>query len=280
MPTMQAVALGGGSLVNSAICVRPPDSVFDRWATRFELERTDRAHLDPHFDAICGVPGHRAPTPDEVQGPRNLLFKTRATRWASSSEPIARNVRGCRGSGECFTGCRSRAKQSMDVSYVPAALRAGARVFTSSRCSRSGASGASGARASPGRSSRPSRTAPHSAHIRSDRREGGGPGRGLHGDAGAAAAQRRSRESLRAGRAQPTIPSRRGHRRRLPHADACRNSGRPRAISPSRSSTRASSSRRSGRRRRCLRCVSRGSAPTSRRASPRLPQDGRYGTPS
>ena len=48
-----------------------------------------------------------------------------------SSEPIERNVKGCRGSGECFTGCRSRAKQSMDVSYVPAALRAGARVFTS-----------------------------------------------------------------------------------------------------------------------------------------------------
>ena len=32
-----------------------------------------------------------------------------------ASEPISRNVRGCRGSGECFTGCRSRAKQSMDI---------------------------------------------------------------------------------------------------------------------------------------------------------------------
>ena len=57
MPTMQAVALGGGSLVNSAICVRPPDSVFDRWATRYDLDRTDRAHLDPHFDAIADFLG-------------------------------------------------------------------------------------------------------------------------------------------------------------------------------------------------------------------------------
>ena len=31
MPTMQAIALGGGSLVNSAICVRPPAEVFDAW---------------------------------------------------------------------------------------------------------------------------------------------------------------------------------------------------------------------------------------------------------
>lgn len=130
MPTMQAIALGGGSLVNSAICVRPPDSVFDRWATRYDLERTDRAHLDPHFDAISEFLGI-APTPDEVQGRRNLLFRDACDALGVSSEPILRNVRGCRGSGECFTGCRSRAKQSMDVSYVPAALRAGARCLTS-----------------------------------------------------------------------------------------------------------------------------------------------------
>lgn len=130
MPTMQAIALGGGSLVNSAICVRPPDSVFDRWATRFDLERTDRAHLDPHYDAIAEFLGI-APTPDAVQGRRNLLFREACERMGVSSEPIARNVKGCRGSGECFTGCRSRAKQSMDVSYVPAALREGARVLTS-----------------------------------------------------------------------------------------------------------------------------------------------------
>ncbi|MAG34591.1 MAG: choline dehydrogenase [Deltaproteobacteria bacterium] len=130
MPTMQAIALGGGSLVNSAICVRPPDAVFDRWATRFDLERTDRENLDPHYDAICEFLGIAA-TPDAVQGRRNLLFRDACNAMGISSEPIARNVRGCRGSGECFTGCRSRAKQSMDVSYVPAALRAGARVLTS-----------------------------------------------------------------------------------------------------------------------------------------------------
>jgi choline dehydrogenase-like flavoprotein len=130
MPTMQAIALGGGSLVNSAICVRPPDSVFDRWATLFDLERTDRAHLDPHYDAISEFLGI-APTPDAVQGQRNLLFRDACNAMGLSSEPIERNVKGCRGSGECFTGCRSRAKQSMDVSYIPAALRAGARVLTS-----------------------------------------------------------------------------------------------------------------------------------------------------
>ena len=135
MPTMQAIALGGGSLVNSAICVRPPAFVFDEWAARFGLAQTSRADLDPHFDAVEAFLGI-APTPDAVQGRRNLLFREGCERLGLSSESIARNVRGCRGSGECFTGCRARAKQSMDLSYVPAALRAGARVYTSVRAER------------------------------------------------------------------------------------------------------------------------------------------------
>jgi choline dehydrogenase-like flavoprotein len=132
MPTMQAIALGGGSLVNSAICVRPPAFVFEEWAARFALAHTSRADLDPHFDAVEGFLGI-APTPDAVQGRRNLLFREGCAKLGIPSEPIARNVRGCRGSGECFTGCRARAKQSMDISYVPAAIRAGARVYTSLR---------------------------------------------------------------------------------------------------------------------------------------------------
>jgi choline dehydrogenase-like flavoprotein len=130
MPTLQAICLGGGSLVNSAICVRPPDFVFDAWCEGFELARTTGKDLAPHFDAVSSFLGI-APTPDEVQGRRNLLFRDGCRALGIESEPIARNVRGCRGSGECFTGCRTRAKQSMDLSYVPAAIRAGARVLTS-----------------------------------------------------------------------------------------------------------------------------------------------------
>jgi choline dehydrogenase-like flavoprotein len=130
MPTLQAICLGGGSLVNSAICVRPPDFVFDAWCDAFELEHTRGKDMAPHFDAVSEFLGV-APTPEAVQGRRNLVFRDGCDALGIASEPIARNVRGCRGSGECFTGCRSRAKQSMDLSYVPAALRAGARVRTS-----------------------------------------------------------------------------------------------------------------------------------------------------
>ncbi|MDG2305145.1 MAG: GMC family oxidoreductase [Candidatus Binatia bacterium] len=130
LATMQANALGGGSLVNSAICVRAPEFTLDGWCNEFELKNTTRADLDPHYQAVEEFLGV-APTPDEVQGARNLLFRDACNELGYSSEPIARNVQGCRGSGECFTGCRTRAKQSTDISYVPAAIRDGARVFTS-----------------------------------------------------------------------------------------------------------------------------------------------------
>ena len=132
MPTMQAIALGGGSLVNSAICVRAPAATLDAWCDEFGLRRTRRSDLDPHYEAIEAFLGI-APTPDGVQGRRNLLFRDACRALGISSEPIPRNVHACRGSGECFTGCRARAKQSMDISYVPAAVRAGARVLTSAR---------------------------------------------------------------------------------------------------------------------------------------------------
>jgi choline dehydrogenase-like flavoprotein len=135
MPTMQAICLGGGSLVNSAICVRSPERTLAGWCSDYDLEHGSRADLDPHYDAVASFLGI-APTPENVQGPRNLLFKRACDALGYSSEPIARNVRGCRGSGECFTGCRSRAKQSMDLAYVPAAIRAGARVLTSARVER------------------------------------------------------------------------------------------------------------------------------------------------
>jgi len=135
LPTMQAICLGGGSLVNSAICVRAPEFVLERWCSHFELSRTTRKDLDPHYDAVGEYLGI-APTPEDVQGRRNLLFRRGCDALGIESEPISRNVRGCRGSGECFTGCRSRAKQSVDLNYIPDALRGGARVLTSLRAER------------------------------------------------------------------------------------------------------------------------------------------------
>jgi choline dehydrogenase-like flavoprotein len=134
LPTMQAIGLGGGSLVNSAICVRPPAWVFEKWR-QHHGDAPTRDELDPHFDRVEDFLGI-APTEEAVLGERNRLFRQGCDALGIPSEPCPRNVRRCRGSGECLTGCRAGAKQSTDVSYVPAAIARGARVFTSVRAER------------------------------------------------------------------------------------------------------------------------------------------------
>src|SRR5690606_10944797 len=119
-PTMQAIALGGGSVINSAICARPPAWIFDKWAERTGAAIT-LADLVPHFERVEAQLGVE-PTPEAVQGERNRRFKLGCDALGIRCEPTWRNVQDCRGSGECFTGCRNGAKKSVDVSYVPAAI--------------------------------------------------------------------------------------------------------------------------------------------------------------
>jgi len=135
MPTMQAIALGGGSVVNSAISARSPAFVFEQWARDYGTHLLTREVLDPHYQRVEDFM-RIEPTPDAVQGQRNLLFKKGCDALGWSSEPCPRNAPGCLGSAECFSGCRNGGKTSTDVCYVPAAIRAGARVYTSVRIDR------------------------------------------------------------------------------------------------------------------------------------------------
>lgn len=129
MPTMQPRVLGGGSVFNSAICLRIPDFALTRWQREHGVTATT-AELAPHFDAIEQFMGVR-PTQASVQGRRNELFAEACDRVGISSEPTNRNEDGCKGSGECLTGCPNRAKQSMDLRGVPEIVGMGGTVYTS-----------------------------------------------------------------------------------------------------------------------------------------------------
>ncbi len=130
LPTMQARLLGGGSHINSAICVRTPDFCFDDWKQNWGVDTIDRNILDPHYDRVEAFLGI-GPTPPEALGRKNELFRDACDALGYHSEPMPRNVVGCCGCAECFTGCPTRAKKSMEISYIPAAIKKGLRVMTS-----------------------------------------------------------------------------------------------------------------------------------------------------
>ena len=132
MPTLQAIGLGGGSLVNSAICIRSPSWVFDKWQARSGTSQITADSLAPHYQRVEDFWGLEI-TSDKVQGDRNFAFKRGCDALGISCDAIVRNTHGCHGSAECFSGCRNGAKQSTDISFLPDAIRNGARVYSGVR---------------------------------------------------------------------------------------------------------------------------------------------------
>ena len=129
LPTLQARALGGGSVFNSASCMRPMPHLLEKWIDDYGLDAFDGGALDPHFDAVEAFIGMR-PTDRKVFDRRNDLFVDACERLGWSWEPTLRNEEGCVGSGECITGCRNGKKLSMDRRGIREFVEAGGDVYT------------------------------------------------------------------------------------------------------------------------------------------------------
>ena len=132
IPTMQAKCLGGTTFVNSAICYRTPEYIWHTWKNQFGLEGYEKSSLEESYKKIEAAI-YIAPTAFEIQGKKNLVLKRGLEALGLQSEPLPRAVKDCDGCSDCFSGCPTGAKQSMDISYIPRAMQAGAKVITGCR---------------------------------------------------------------------------------------------------------------------------------------------------
>ncbi len=134
IPVLQGRCVGGSTLINSAIAWRTPADVLADWRERFGLSITEE-DLAPHFDALEADLSVR-PVADEALGENNRLFLEQCEKRGYAANRMRRYDAGCKGSGRCLQGCPSAAKRGMSVTYVPWALRLGARIFASCRAER------------------------------------------------------------------------------------------------------------------------------------------------
>ncbi len=124
--------IGGSSTVNSATCFRTPDSVLANWRRDLGLDGLTPQNLDPLFERVETILNVTR-LPWEVLGKNAQIVKRGCDKLGLHCRPLAHNVKDCQGCGPCQFGCQEGAKQSVDVTYIPRAEQAGARIFADCR---------------------------------------------------------------------------------------------------------------------------------------------------
>jgi cholesterol oxidase len=135
--------LGGTSLINAGVALRPPDWVFDddRWPAALRGDRGP-SELGPYFARAESMLGS-TPFPGHFPTPTKLAALERAASGVGMSVtrpplnvtftdgPNAAGIeqRACVLCGDCVTGCNHRAKNTVAENYLPDAVAHGAHVF-------------------------------------------------------------------------------------------------------------------------------------------------------
>ncbi len=139
---IQGSGVGGGSLHYFNVQLRAPATVFERYGWPKPLSRQ---LLDRYYDAVETVIESRPLQPPEGKGipSRTEAFLLAADRagyqahlvpvavhtGATRQHPLSGLVQQpCDYTADCLLGCRPRAKNSLDVTYLPLGERAGLEV--------------------------------------------------------------------------------------------------------------------------------------------------------
>lgn len=132
-PVLQGRCVGGTTAINGAIIHRMPEAIHAVWRNEYGLgDALPYARLSEIWDQLDREL-HVGPAPEDVLGRNNSLMRVATERLGIAGNAIRRNVDGCRGSAHCNQGCPTERRQSMNVSFIPRAVKAGARVYATCR---------------------------------------------------------------------------------------------------------------------------------------------------
>lgn len=121
--------VGGSSVLTGGVCFRLPGRILREWRTSHGLPEYTEASME---EATASVEKHChvEEVPESMRSRSTTLFAEGARNRGYELKPLRRNTKGCRGCGRCNFGCPEGAKLSVDLSYLPRAVDAGATVFS------------------------------------------------------------------------------------------------------------------------------------------------------
>ena len=121
--------IGGSSVMTGGVCFRTPDVVLNGWAQEMGLADLAPARMAPYFDAVEAA-SHVEEVPAALRSRSTVLFAEGAAKLGYELHPNQRNTDGCDGCSRCNFGCPHGAKLSVDLTYLPRAVKAGARIVS------------------------------------------------------------------------------------------------------------------------------------------------------
>lgn len=129
---MMGRCVGGSSLMTGGVCFRTPDEVLHEWVQGHGLSDLSSARMVPYFEEVERR-SHVEKVPAELRSRSTSLFMQGAQRLGYPMADNERNTDGCCGCARCNFGCPHQAKLSVDLTYLPRAIAAGARVLSDCR---------------------------------------------------------------------------------------------------------------------------------------------------
>ncbi|MBX5482753.1 MAG: GMC family oxidoreductase [Myxococcaceae bacterium] len=126
---MMGRCVGGSSLLTGGVCFRTPEAVLHEWVTEHGLSDLSPEQMAPAFEEVEKV-SHISAVPESMRSGSTRVYDEGATKRGHPLKPNRRNTRDCVGQGRCNFGCPHGRKMSVDLTYLPRAIRSGAQVFS------------------------------------------------------------------------------------------------------------------------------------------------------
>jgi choline dehydrogenase-like flavoprotein len=129
-PVVQGRAVGGTTVINSAIIVRTPGDVFRLWQEEQGFGGDALAKEVWRIQDTLDRELHVGTIPAIHWGRNNELAKKGAQALDLHEHDMKRSVKDCVGSSGCLQGCKRGAKQSTNLNFVPETLACGGHVLS------------------------------------------------------------------------------------------------------------------------------------------------------
>lgn len=124
--------VGGSTAVNTGSCFRTPGWVLDRWCEELGTDAFESERMTPHFEKVERTLSVE-PADLKAAGPIADLMARGCDALGWEHRVMLRNAPGCQGEGFCDFGCRTDARKSTNLSYIPPSIEKGAMVLSGLR---------------------------------------------------------------------------------------------------------------------------------------------------